>query len=799
MAEAHTVSVLLKLKDEASRGIQQADRTMGKFAAGVQKHQAAFRATGLAITAMGAAMVGLAGVSVKAASNLEESINAVQVVFGEGSKGILEFGKNAATSVGLSAQAFNQMATITGALLKDTGISMDKVAERTNALTVRAADMASVFNTDVKDAMSAINQALRGETEAIRRYAGDVTDASLETFRLAQGINKAVGEMTEQEKRLLRIDLIMAQTAVTAGDFANTSDSLANQLRISKAVLGDVAAELGTVLLPMVADAAVRFGNMAKTVAAWTKEHPQLTKALVIAGAAIGAFMLVLGPLLIVLPGLIAALPIVAAGFTALGPAISVAFGPIGILAVAIAALTVLMLKNQDVVLEWTAKASRAYASYARLVGNDTLASQLETVAIKLEGMARESRKVQKDADALGKSLDFTSPKFAAVGNEAFKAAEKVKAFGDSAASISTQDTFAMLDTQRAESTRKASEKLNQELAALEQKRIDDKIAIARVGASAIDDMLAQELGSFTGFSKKMTDVQARFNQQQLDDQNRANAERVKAAEDADAAIVKSREAAVRSLRAAMLRQTESIQGTIQGYLDQISVAGKLDLTLDNVALGFLNATDNVEALRAAMTKLAEEGGGLTAFLKFLGLSAEESRAQVDALKRSIDTLGEDNTQDRPKGFEERAASQDRQFSAIYAAANMQAIHDKINRANYRLRQLSPDADEGIRAGLLAEVAEGQRRLDALQTAHRGGRSRGGLALVGEAGPELVNLPAGANVTANSALRGGMGGSKVLNLTLNFNAPTFDSRAAIAQAVRDIEHEGGFDDLFRDR
>jgi len=39
----------------------------------------------------------------------------------------------------------------------------------------------------------------------------------------------------------------------------------------------------------------------------------------------------------------------------------------------------------------------------------------------------------------------------------------------------------------------------------------------------------------------------------------------------------------------------------------------------------------------------------------------------------------------------------------------------------------------------------------------------------------------------------------VLNLTLNFNAPTFDSRAAIAQAVRDIEHEGGFDDLFRDR
>jgi hypothetical protein len=76
--------------------------------------------------------------------------------------------------------------------------------------------MASVFNTDVDDAMSAINQALRGETEAIRRYAGDVTDATLQTYLLSQGIEKNVTEMTQQEKRLLRVDVIMAQTAVTA-------------------------------------------------------------------------------------------------------------------------------------------------------------------------------------------------------------------------------------------------------------------------------------------------------------------------------------------------------------------------------------------------------------------------------------------------------------------------------------------------------------------------------------------------------------------------------------------------------
>jgi hypothetical protein len=40
-------------------------------------------------------------------------------------------------------------------------MNLDKVADSTIDLTKRAADLASVFNTDVDVAMSAINQALR--------------------------------------------------------------------------------------------------------------------------------------------------------------------------------------------------------------------------------------------------------------------------------------------------------------------------------------------------------------------------------------------------------------------------------------------------------------------------------------------------------------------------------------------------------------------------------------------------------------------------------------------------------------
>jgi len=49
-----------------------------------------------------------------------------------------------------------------------------------------------------------------------------------------------------------------------------------------------------------------------------------------------------------------------------------------------------------------------------------------------------------------------------------------------------------------------------------------------------------------------------------------------------------------------------------------------------------------------------------------------------------------------------------------------------------------------------------------------GGTSHGGMTLVGEQGPELVNLPAGAQVKTNSQTNRMMGGTTVNNyITIN--------------------------------
>ena len=332
MADASTISVLIRARDMASDAFKKVEANAGSMASGIAKHR---RSIGIAMTGMGAAITGFAGVSVKAASDLEESMNAVNVIFGDGAKVIHKFGEDSAKAVGLSTAKFNELSSVTGALLKDVGLPMSEVAGLTNDLAVRAADMASVMNTSVEDALSAVGQALRGETEAIRRYAGDVTEATLQTFALSQGIQKQVSEMTEQEKRLLRVGLIMEQTNTMAGDFANTSESLANRMRIAKAEFANTSAEIGTALLPIVTDLMEKIQGVIQAVADWTKEHPTLTKWITILAAGLGAVMLVLGPFLLILPGIVTAVGLLTVAFGSL----SVAMGPITLAIIGIAAV----------------------------------------------------------------------------------------------------------------------------------------------------------------------------------------------------------------------------------------------------------------------------------------------------------------------------------------------------------------------------------------------------------------------------------------------------------------------------
>ena len=235
---------------------KQVGQKLGNIEKSVTKTGKAFSNMGKAVAlAVGAkalgSVVGAAQDSVRAFSDLNESVNAVEVTFGGASEGILELGEAAATSVGLSNAEFNSFAVGFSAFVDQIAAEKDgDIVETMNVLTVRIADFASVMNLDIPEAAEKFRSGLAGETEPLRKFGIDVSAAAVNSKALALGLGDASGKLSEQEKILARFELIMDQTDKTAGDFANTIDDYANAQRVATAEIENSKVAIGEALVP---------------------------------------------------------------------------------------------------------------------------------------------------------------------------------------------------------------------------------------------------------------------------------------------------------------------------------------------------------------------------------------------------------------------------------------------------------------------------------------------------------------------------------------------------------------------
>ena len=189
--------------------------------------------------------------SIDAASDLNETISKTEQIFGDASKEVIAFAENAAEKLGQSkTQAMDAASTFAG-FGKSAGKTGSDLAKFSTDLVTLSADLASFYNTSPEEAITAIGAALRGETEPIRRYNVLLDDATLRQEALALGIVETTKQaLTPQQKVLAAQAAIFKQTGDAQGDFAKTSDGVANQQRILQATFQDLQAEIGQKLLP---------------------------------------------------------------------------------------------------------------------------------------------------------------------------------------------------------------------------------------------------------------------------------------------------------------------------------------------------------------------------------------------------------------------------------------------------------------------------------------------------------------------------------------------------------------------
>ena len=187
--------------------------------------------------------------SVTAASDLEESLNAVSVAYGTATESVVALGEDAASRLGVTQADFNASAVRFSAFAERVVGEGGNVAGFVDDVTTRAADFASVFNIDVSEALQVFQSGLSGEAEPLKRFGINLLDSEVQAYALREGLIGVGEQMTEDQKTQARYGLLMESTAKTQGDFANTSDGLANSQRILKAQFEDIQAEVGGPLL----------------------------------------------------------------------------------------------------------------------------------------------------------------------------------------------------------------------------------------------------------------------------------------------------------------------------------------------------------------------------------------------------------------------------------------------------------------------------------------------------------------------------------------------------------------------
>lgn len=194
--------------------------------------------------------------AIQTASDLEEVQNVVDVSFGSMANEVEAFAKTAIQSFGMSELTAKQTASTFMAMANGMGLALKDGKNMSLQLTALSGDMASFYNVRQDVAQTALNSVFTGETESLKKFGIVMTEANLNAFALSKGITKSYSAMSQAEKVALRYHYVLKSTANAQGDFARTSGSWANQVRILKEqfsqLLGILGKGLIQVLTPIV-------------------------------------------------------------------------------------------------------------------------------------------------------------------------------------------------------------------------------------------------------------------------------------------------------------------------------------------------------------------------------------------------------------------------------------------------------------------------------------------------------------------------------------------------------------------
>ena len=211
------------------------------------------------------------------AADLTEIQHIVDVQFGEMKDKVEDFTKTSIKDFGINEKSAKNYASIFQSMGNAIGITGAQVAgaqkhlsqfktpygavngynELSNSmadmsinLTKLTADISSFYNVSQDEVAKALQSGIfAGQTRPLRQFGVDLTQATLQEWALTNGIKANFKTMTQAEKTMLRYAYTMERLGVAQGDYAQTSKTWANQVRLLKQQFQQLGAVVGQGLI----------------------------------------------------------------------------------------------------------------------------------------------------------------------------------------------------------------------------------------------------------------------------------------------------------------------------------------------------------------------------------------------------------------------------------------------------------------------------------------------------------------------------------------------------------------------
>lgn len=320
--------VEIGIKESLEKGLRNASQKLKAFGASMA-------GVGARMFALGTAAAAPFAGAIMAASDLEETMNKFNVVFGNNANAVKQWGDSYASAVGRSKKQVADFMANSADLFKPLGFDVSSATEMSKQVTQLAVDLASFNNKADADVLRDLHSALTGGGETVKKYGVVLDVAATKQELLNKGID--YNTATNAQKAQARLNIILKGTTDAQGDAIRSAGSFANQMKALKASIADTAAEIGTALLPIVTPLVTKVAEVVRWFAAFAAQN----KALFVTVAKIAAGIAIAGAAFVAIGSAIAGVGVVVGSLATivgvLGSVFAAIFSPIGVMVAAVA------------------------------------------------------------------------------------------------------------------------------------------------------------------------------------------------------------------------------------------------------------------------------------------------------------------------------------------------------------------------------------------------------------------------------------------------------------------------------